>query len=345
MIRRKSMRGGAVPPAWGVEMACEACHEDPLGPGTCHSHGEGKEAVDLAGDLIGSGLWVPRDQGSRGTCTAFAVVAAEELWHFRNGDGTGGTAGFQALSEEYLYSAIWRFSYEEAGVRRTAVDIRDLEADGATYLAQAKLALERFGVCSGELVPYGDDKATNFRHTQFDDAIEDEAAGRRVAPGTLVHNIVDIEQGPATGLDRIWKHARGNRRTSDVLREALAEGSPVVAAFATLDRIGRGTWFGPEAQLYGKVIYPSDRYLRGMQPDGGHTVCLIGFLPAGTEGAPKSGAFVLRNSFGELDFCWDAGRWGCGPQPACRGYGLISVDDVDRYCWEYLFRRPPGGRA
>ncbi|MBE9640661.1 C1 family peptidase [Salipiger mangrovisoli] len=352
MIRRKSTRGGAAPPAWGVEMACDACRAA-SGPRheRCHEgpHGTSEQrelpAVDLASDLIRSGRWAARDQGARGTCTAFAVVAAEELWRYRNRDAAEASADFLPLSEEYLYSAIWRSSYADVGISRPQGEAERLEAEGATYLAQAVLALQTCGLCRADLVPYEEDRAANFRHPRFADCVEQEAGSRRIATGGLVHNIVDLEEGPTVGLDKIWKHARGDRLTSQVLHEALAAGSPVVAAFATLDQIGHGTWFGPEAQLYGKVIYPSDQYLRGLRPDGGHTVCLTGFLPASIRGVPPSGAFLLRNSFGELDFCWDAGRWGCGPNPAWRGYGMISAADVDRYCWEYLFRAPPGAKA
>lgn len=110
----------------------------------------------------------------------------------------------------------------------------------------------------------------------------------------------------------------------------------MVASFAIAEDPGDAAWFGHRARLDGHVLYPAPEVSTDLGIQGGHTVCIVGYLRGGRYGA---GSFVFRNSYGPDVF---------GGAPCLnakdddfvlpRGYGYISIEDVDRYCWEFMYK-------
>jgi hypothetical protein len=304
--------------------------------------------VSLVGDRsLDPAFWPVKYQGPRGTCNAFAVNAAEELYHWRNAPDQP----IPPLSEEYLYSAMRQIGFRDPRLNLGLSD-KEIAArlrSGATYLAQARLALIDTGVCADTYAPYTVHKPINFYQPSFSEAAHQDAAQRKAQASELQHFIVT--PGPERkffGLDRVWEPPletdQGEGQScSDVIHAALMAGTPVVAGFCILTEVGNAAWFGLHAARFGSVAYPSDQLVREsrLAPRGGHAVCIIGYEP-GT--APGEGWFLIRNSFGPFGFACDRDMDNLPPRSVARGYGYISEQDVDRYCWEMLFRAAPQDR-
>lgn len=291
--------------------------------------------INLLADIDGQDQWLPRDQERRGTCTAFAVAAAEEIWEARR-DGNP----IRYLSVEFAYAAMRAHSFDDAGITGLDDDKKDeLLATGATYLSQAKLALEETGICGEHLVPYGPERGVAFVETDISAAAHQDATQQQEKDAPFVHAIVRLKKGPAVGLHQVWDPPLA-KSVSAIFIDALEAGAPVIAAFAILNRGGDNTWHGTAPRLCGVVKYPGDEEAARCAPVAGHTVCITGFVPPETGAPDDSGFFIFRNSFGIHDFALDAGRWRCGASPITPGYGIISMADVDRYCWEYMYRNP-----
>lgn len=291
-------------------------------------------------------FWPVRYQGARGTCNAFAVNAAEELYRWLQDR----SQPMVPLSDEYLYSATRAIPFDDCrlnlGLKKK--DIEERERTGATYLAQARLALEDQGVCRADLAPYTQRGAVNHVETVFSDAAHTDAATRRIETSDLRHYIVEPgEERRFFGDDRSWEpplEQDGSEQScSDIIHAALMNGTPVVAGFCILDTIGYAAWFGLRAMRFGTVAYPSDALVRAerLGPSGGHAVCIVGYDPGE---APGEGWFLFRNSFGPFGFSRDRDSDNLLPKATARGYGYISERDVDRYCWEILHRAGPQGQ-
>ncbi len=79
------------------------------------------------------------------------------------------------------------------------------------------------------------------------------------------------------------------------------------------------------AEAYGEVLDPPPY----MVSDGGHAVCVVGFVPYQWE--PSGGYFVIRNSWG-TDWGYELPT--AGPYGPAPGYGTISASYVENYLWE-----------
>ncbi|MEC3863155.1 hypothetical protein VK792_17820 [Mesobacterium sp. TK19101] len=288
----------------------------------------------LSPELTG---WPVRDQGRRATCTAFAVTAMAELWQATH----GGKPVVPDFSEEFLYYKSREDSFAGAGIHLDDAEVDALTQAGATFLKQAQNALERDGICLETAAPYDRRAMVNARVKPGQGAVAD-ALGRKPR-SALVHNIVDSENGEVIGTLRAWRTPLAERTVSDILIDALGHDSAVAAAFAVLNGPGRGAWLGTTPFLTGQVSYPHDEEVVGLQPIGGHAVCIVGFIPdtGATPAQPANpGWFVFRNSLGRHRFARDAGKVPTPTAAPLQGYGVISAADVDRYCWEYLFHAP-----
>ena len=345
--------GSAIPGGWSVGLARE--------------QGEKADASDFAigrsdGILLGDGAfidgfgvqkqilfgpgnfdvvpaqsreWPVRDQAMRSTCTAFAVIAAEEIWQMLR---TEGNVTF--LSEEFLYAKTVEISIGSLNIDLEDGEIDALTNSGATFLLQAMHALQSAGVCERHLAPYDKELALSTVKTPTVDALTD--AQRRISPpDSFVHNIVNSRQGDVVGLDQKWTTKLQGKTISQIILEALQTQVAVTAAFAVLGGIGRFSWLGVDAAAHGVVSYPLDDDAALLDPIGGHAVCIIGFVPDSSDATGRLGWFFFRNSYGSHSFGRDAGETPTPPNSPVPGYGMISTADVDRYCWEYLFRRAP----
>ena len=304
-------------------------------------HCDARPSLSLVGErALDPTFWPVKYQGARGTCNAFAVNAAEELHHWLQDPSQPVTS----LSDEYLYSMMREIGFADPrldlGLDDKAIATR--ERSGATYLAQARLALMDRGVCAESYAPYTLQKAINYHQPNFSDAAHADAATRRVTDTELTHYIVEPgEDRRYFGLARSWApplEKDGAPQTcSDVIYSALAEGNPVVAGFGILSEVGYAAWFGLKAVKFGSVQYPSETLIaqERLAPAGGHAVCIVGY-EQGPE--PDTGWFLFRNSFGDFGFSADRSRDRLAPVAVARGYGYIVEADVDRYCWEILHR-------
>lgn len=293
------------------------------------------ENRNLAEDLIAEGRWPVRDQGARGTCNAFAVIATEELTgHIQNPQGP-----FVTLSEEYFYAAMQRIDYDKIGLAKGTYDPNYLAQTGGTYLVQALIALSEYGACARDKMPYEGDRPVNFFY-KYNDIPEDaycDAQARKQRRG--YHKDIfehDITDKPETGECKGWRNRKDNERTSTILAKCIASGRPVAASFAILNDYGRQAWDGRLARRTGEVRYPTDREALDLVPIAGHSVCLVGVC--NDVDSDDIGWFVFRNSYGIDGFASDQETDQTEPVAPAPGYGTISAHDVDRYCWEYLAR-------
>ena len=108
---------------------------------------------DLGAPLSATGTWPIRNQYARGTCNAFSIVAAEELWSHLNGVETP----WMPLSEEFLYHHMLQVPLSDVVPDPDLVDEDEIAATGATFLKQAVFSLRDHGVCRANLMPYDPD--------------------------------------------------------------------------------------------------------------------------------------------------------------------------------------------
>lgn len=246
-------------------------------------------------DLRPAHSWPVRNQGDRGTCVAFGSTACVEYHHFPLGT-------VPDYSEQFLY---WAIKDHSADLRK--------HKDG-TRLCYARDMLVSDGICDEASWQY-DPKIVNpvSGQTAADPsrATKIAAAGRKLSTRTYVEN------------------PRSAAR--EVLR--LLQAGHVVAVSLTVvkdpsDPNLPNNWNTPNAWAYGRVLSPPPS---SIVVDGGHCVCLTGFVPDPTE--PKGlGYFIVRNSWG-TDWALNV------PFPAQslspeQGYGEISAYYLDTYCWE-----------
>lgn len=278
--------------------------------------------------------WPARNQGHRSTCNAFAVVAAEELWHWRQ------TGSLAPLSEELLYRDMRARPVPLTDPAMTpdqiAAKTARAAAEGTTFLSQARDVLAAADLRPAADGPYEDDRGLRKNHVTARPATP--ATGGTGAQAWL-HNIA--RDGDILG-DVDWLRPKPGKpfAVSSFFHDRLSEGRPVVASFALPQGVGIGAFIGAEGRFAGLVSYPPADVLmrRDAQPVAGHSVCLLGFRPA-PDGRIAEGRFLFRNSLGPVRQSAFAGRRGAGDLPAAPGYGWISVQDVETWCWEFLCRR------
>lgn len=272
--------------------------------------------------------WPARNQGpSRGTCNAFAMVAAEELWNFRQNNET-----LADFSEEYLYTSVRSRNdlerlkldaEQEAKLRGSMVE------DGSTFLFQVQEVLPVDGLVARDAIEYDADPA---RPANYKVSIPDGLTTVQIN-ATLVHDI-DTNHPKSARSPQIWCSG-DTRSASERIREALAGGAPVVAAFYLLDYPYDTAWYGLSAQVYGLVRYPVAAAFDTLRVIGAHSVCIVDFEIDDDTGEQM---FIFRNSWGQHEFGSAPWKRQSGIRAPHRGYGLISADAVDQYCWEFLHR-------
>ena len=273
-------------------------------------------------DASVSPQWPPRDQFGRGTCVAFATLAAVELHRALHDDMPP-----ERLSEQFLHDRM-----------TTAHMLPEAESahlpQGGVLLRQALRALEEDGVVRSELAPYRPVTATA---KGSDDRTTSEllAAGARIecrAYGT----IGNPESLDPARIDRIQPGQMTAQRVLDFLKLGL----PVAIGVPLFQHpSGHSNWILPSALHSGIVHCPDDAHappLGGPRADG-HVVCITGFVPAPSD--PLGGWFVFRNSWG-LDFASHSATAAPRLSAGLRGFGLISGTHVNNYCWEYLVPVP-----
>lgn len=265
--------------------------------------------------------WPVRDQFGRGTCVAFATLAAIELLRARRDDMPP-----ERLSEQFLHERM-------LSVHPLSYDIRAQIPEGGVLLQQALQALESEGFVPSDMMPYKpvahDAKGTP------NPAPSEEAltAGQNNRILALAYGTI----GPATGLapTRVEQITPGTD-TAQKLLAFLQNGHPVAIGVPLFQHAsGLSNWTLPRTIQTGLVLCPKDA---GAPPldsprEDGHVVCLTGFEPDPDE--PLGGWFIFRNSWG-LEFADHAAIAKSGLTAGLRGYGKLSATHVNAYCWEYL---------
>ncbi|MEM8730671.1 MAG: hypothetical protein AAGF79_12200 [Pseudomonadota bacterium] len=289
-----------------------------------------RAVIDLAAPYLAD--WTPRSQGRRGTCTAFAVVAAEELYHARQ----SGTQSIVPLSEEFLYQRMRLEQFlPELGLEQEVLDY--LKETGATFLDQARQVLQEEGLCRRALIPYRSHPLLPSDYTVDLDAETETAALQDAASRKAVfeHNVWANPDG--LGKEKPWDDDIGSQTVSEIFRAQLAVGLPVVASVMIVRGSLLNGWDGVHAIRCGKVLYPSQDALYDRTPVDGHAVCITGYIPS--QDNPARGWFMFKNSRGQ-QFATHLER-GCPldhPRAPAVGYGIISTRTIDTYCWEYMYR-------
>jgi hypothetical protein len=265
--------------------------------------------------------WPVRDQFGRGTCVAFATLAAVELHRALRDDMLP-----ERLSEQFLHermvSSHPASDTEEAGMPK-----------GGVLLHQALRALEQDGVVGAEYAPYKSLASSLNGQSQPvpSPAAVDAALSNLIqcrAYGTI---------GTPEGMDpdRVDNFQPGED-TAEKMLDFLREGLPVVVGLPLFQHAsGLNNWILPSTIRSGMVPCPDDlgaHVLEGPRADG-HVVCLTGYRPDPAE--PSGGWFVFRNSWG-LSF----GTHSALKLAGTRGYGLLSATHINNYCWEYLVPVP-----
>ena len=253
--------GGAVPPSWGVDVAA-ALSLKRRQDKTIRSR---PTAFSLVSNLIGNEVWPVQNQGSRGTCNAFATVAAEEYVHHRR-------RGWVHRAIEPVGGALLR-GHPQHCIFRHWRDFgptyqQSYEENGATFIAQSALALEKIRHSRRSILTIRSGQTGRILCGKHSFSGVMDASSRKVESSKLFHNIVEAERGPLYGLEKIWRIDPGSNTVSDIFLKALQEGFPVVAGFAVLQDEGMAAWFGPLAENYGRVTYPSDSVVANLKRAG-----------------------------------------------------------------------------
>ena len=284
-----------------------------------------KATKDLSAKIRSTGQWSVRNPHRRGTCNAFASVAAEELFWFEAVDAIEPVA----MSEEFLHAK------SRAAAPPTTVTQEDRERiknSGGTFLTQVKHALSENGMATAQEVPY----LTYARPDYEEKNISQEillAAKDRVNKTRLIQDMTSA----TVGANRIWPNLKRGLSIAEIFADRLLQGFPVVASFAILHR-GEYVWNGQLALARGEIRYPEEGLKGDIPAIAGHTVCLLKYIPDLDNTDSKHDWFLFRNSHGPLLFGRDVDKYPDQPNAGLPGYGFISAYDVDRYCWDFLSR-------
>ncbi len=254
--------------------------------------------------------WSAADQGPRNTCVAFAATACLEILTRRAGNG-----GWSRFSPQFLY---WSMRQHPPGPNPPLGWLT-----GATKLGQAADVVERDGCCLAGSHRYAGRKPSEgLAGPAPTDAALEEAGARRFRRA-VYRDHPDVLEAP------------GPVATACAIHRELAEHArPVAIAVATLPLDGFTNWPWSAAGDKGLVHAPASEPDDGLpSPDGGHAVCVFGFLPD-DDPAYDGGWFVFRNSWG-LNYGHFPGR-AQRALPPMPGFGVMSARYVNRFCWEWL---------
>ena len=267
--------------------------------------------------------WPVRDQFGRGTCVAFATLAAVEL-----SSALGTDMLPERLSEQFLHDVMVQKHPLPAAV---AEDL----PEGGVLLRQAWHALREHGVIGAEKYPYKSHIFSAVESASLPPEDLARAAQNRIIP-LAYGTIGKVEHMECGGFDEI----EPNGQTAARILGFLQMNRPVAMGVPLFQHpSGLSNWTLPSAMSSGIVLCPQDAnapVLEGPRSDG-HVVCVTGFLPDPNE--PMGGWFVFRNSWG-LEFASHATLPSAGITARRRGYGVISATHVNAYCWEYLVPGP-----
>ncbi|HEX5874597.1 MAG TPA: C1 family peptidase [Pyrinomonadaceae bacterium] len=241
--------------------------------------------------------WAVKDQGVRGTCVAFSMVACHEhLLH--------STAAMKDLSEQYLF---WAIKTSTADPNPT---------DDGTWIEFARDALSTDGTCTSPHWPYvGTVLPANVTHaTPTDPSTSARAdAAKRMHVATTYLASTSMSGNAAKVINAMVTYQRPVAVSLPVFGDPLYPGSD--------------NWNTAVGMSYGRVIDPPPT----STVVGGHAVCFTGFVPDASE--PKGGWFILRNSWGTV--VWANSLPSTPPYVAPEvGYGQISATYVDKYLME-----------
>lgn len=276
--------------------------------------------VDLLEPPFPLDEWPARDQGHRGACIAFAAVAAEELARYHEGHG------LVPLSEERLHAAISGAPPTRLSIQRlTRPDPLEIGSRGF-YLEQAMSA-----ITSGNLHEADDGSFANDPLMPAHATRPNAPAGAKVTEGRYVHNIKE-DNSPLAWLPPLPP----GQTVVSVLHAALARKRPVAVTLPLFEVPGLDIFTGAEARYFGRVRYPDVQVTRSLRVVAGHAICLVGYEPGGPDG--HRGWFVFRNSYGTHGFAHEVDRETRMPRSPAPGFGLISADDIEDWCLEYLHR-------
>ena len=252
---------------------------------------------------------------SRGTCTAFNFLAQCEYLN----KPVPAPKPQERFSEEYLYSKM----------RRELHDMAPPNSDtGATYLDQAIVAMQRFGLCPENRLSH---------------------QGRKKHPAWSVKDTSKIEQQ----LSHHWLQDRAYyywRPSIDDLFDPMP---------FDIDLVAQLIWRLDIPISISMPIYPDGDILpwsfgvgadTGVIPEplanwqetpidklSGHSVCLVGAVE--DETAPGGGWFIFRNSWGP-DFAARRTEVKALKDILHPGYGALSFAHVQQHCWEMALIAP-----
>lgn len=262
--------------------------------------------------------WPSKSQhGSRGTCTAFSFTAMCE-YHAAQAEEQPQEPPF---SEEFLYSKM----------RREMKKLAPPNADtGSTYLIQAIRAMQEFGLCTEEILPY--QGAQNDPAWSVSDTRKHQ---EQLSPHILQNRRVFYWRPDLSNLRKPMPFSVGS--FSQLITELEV---PICISLPIYPDRGILPWTVGIGWDTGVIPEPT----QGWEdiPDkklSGHSICLVGSVS--DEEAPGKGWFIFRNSWGpefaarepEVDVLKDV---------LMPGYGAISFDHVQKHCWEVAYLLPSG---
>lgn len=240
--------------------------------------------------------WPVKDQGSRGTCVAFSMIACRE--HLAHS-----SAALKDLSEQYLFWA-------------TKASTADPDPNGdGTWIEFARDALNSPGTCLSSLWPYvGTVMATVTQATAID-------------PSASAHADAPKWSHVAATYQRSTSMSGNAAKVVNTMNAAQRPAAISIPVFGNPHQPGSDNWNTGVGIAYGRVLDPPPTSV----VVGGHAVCFTGFVPDPTE--PSGGWFILRNSWGTT--VWANSLPSSAPYFAPeRGYGQISASYVDKYLME-----------